>query len=150
LLYRIEVVLTDNDLIFSMLRAYYAQRQTRFPRCRRSFGIEHWLTSPHRPQTDGKVERFFRTLDEKMLIETRNSHWIFNRAISPAAQSDIAAAQQDAQQASPQQGAVHGLHHGTESQDSSQSSSQLTAVQALFSQLGQSLQTGHLAGAQQA
>lgn len=65
--YRIEAVMTDNDLIFSMRRAYHAQRQTRFQQCCRSLGIEHWLTSPHRPQTNGKVERFFRTLDEECL-----------------------------------------------------------------------------------
>jgi len=28
----------------------------------------HWLTSPHRSQTNGKVERFFRTLDEECLL----------------------------------------------------------------------------------
>jgi outer membrane protein assembly factor BamD (BamD/ComL family) len=69
-----------------------------------------------------------------------------------AAQSDIATVQQDAQQASAPQGAAQGHHHhhGTASQDSSQSSSQQTAIQTLFSQLGQSLQTGNLAGAQQA
>jgi hypothetical protein len=69
-----------------------------------------------------------------------------------AAQSDIATVQQDAQQASPSEGAAHGhhRHHGTASQDSNQSSSQQTAIQTLFSQLGQSLQTGNLAGAQQA
>jgi hypothetical protein len=69
-----------------------------------------------------------------------------------AAQSDVAAVQQDAQQASAPPGATHGHHHhhGTESQDSSQSSSQQTAIQTLFSQLGQSLQTGNLSGAQQA
>jgi transposase InsO family protein len=66
--YRIEAVMTDNDLIFSMRRAYYAQRQTRFQQCCRSLGIEHCLTSPHRPQTNGKVERFFRTLDEECLL----------------------------------------------------------------------------------
>ncbi len=66
--YRIEAVMTDNDLIFSMRRAYHSQRQTRFQQCCQSLGIEHWLTSPHRPQTNGKVERFFRTLDEECLL----------------------------------------------------------------------------------
>src|SRR5579863_7462049 len=66
--YRIEAVMTDNDLIFSMRRAHYSQRQTRFQQCCRSLGIDHLLTSPHRPQTNGKVERFFRTLDEECLL----------------------------------------------------------------------------------
>jgi transposase InsO family protein len=66
--YRIEAVMTDNDLIFSMRRAHYWQRQTRFQQCCRSLGIEHLLTSPHRPQTNGKVERFFRTLEEECLL----------------------------------------------------------------------------------
>lgn len=66
--YRIEAVMTDNDLIFSMRRAYHSQRQTRFQQSCRSLGIQHWLTSPHRPQTNGKVERFFRTLDEECLL----------------------------------------------------------------------------------
>lgn len=88
--YRIEAVMTDNDLIFSMRRAYYAQRQTRFQQCCRSLGIEHCLTSPHRPQTNGKVERFFRTLDQECLLihdpgcselRTRDVHqflWYYN------------------------------------------------------------------------
>ena len=66
--YRIEAVLTDNDLIFSMRRAYHSQRQTCFQQSCRNLGIQHWLTSPHRPQTNGKVERFFRTLDEECLL----------------------------------------------------------------------------------
>ena len=66
--YRVEAIMTDNDLIFSMRRAYYAQRETYFQQRCRSLGIAHWLTSPHRPQTNGKVERFFRTLDEECLL----------------------------------------------------------------------------------
>ena len=31
-------------------------------------GIQHRLTQPHHPQTNGKVERFFRTLDEECLL----------------------------------------------------------------------------------
>jgi len=66
--YRVEAIMTDNDLIFSMRRAYYSQRETFFQQSCRSLGIQHWLTSPHRPQTNGKVERFFRTLDEECLL----------------------------------------------------------------------------------
>ncbi len=66
--YAIEAVMTDNDLIFTMRRAYHSQRQTYFQDACRSMGIQHWLTKPHHPQTNGKVERFFRTLDEECLF----------------------------------------------------------------------------------
>jgi transposase InsO family protein len=66
--YRIEAVMTDNDLIFSMRRAFHPQRQTHFQQRCCSLGIQHRLTQPHRPQTNGKVERFFRTLDEECLL----------------------------------------------------------------------------------
>jgi transposase InsO family protein len=66
--YRIEAVMTDNDLIFSMRFSPHSQRQTYFQQSCRSLGIAHWLTSPHHPQTNGKVERFFRTLDEECLL----------------------------------------------------------------------------------
>jgi transposase InsO family protein len=66
--YPIEAVMTDNDLIFSMRSACYSGRQTYFQQCCRSLGIQHHLTRPHYPQSNGKVERFFRTLDEECLL----------------------------------------------------------------------------------
>lgn len=63
--YRVETVMTDNDLIFTMRHAYNPDRKTRFQQACKSLGIAHWLTKPFRPQTNGKVERFFRTLDEE-------------------------------------------------------------------------------------
>ncbi len=66
--YRIEAVMTDNDLIFSMRSSCHSQRQTHFQQRCRSLGIQHCLTQPHHPQTNGKVERFFRTLDEECLL----------------------------------------------------------------------------------
>ena len=66
--YRIEAVMTDNDLIFSMRSSPHAHRQTYFQQSCRSLGIQHRLTQPHHPQTNGKVERFFRTLDEECLL----------------------------------------------------------------------------------
>jgi transposase InsO family protein len=66
--YRIEAVMTDNDLIFTMRHAFHSQRQTRFQQACRSLGIQHWLAQPHHPQSNGKVERFFRTLDEECLL----------------------------------------------------------------------------------
>jgi transposase InsO family protein len=63
--YRIEAVMTDNDLIFTMRYAFHSQRQTRFQQACRGLGIQHWLARPHHPQSNGKVERFFRTMDEE-------------------------------------------------------------------------------------
>lgn len=66
--YPVEAVMTDNDLIFTMRFSPHAQRKTYFQDACRSLGIRHWLTTPHRPQTNGKVERFFRTLDEECFL----------------------------------------------------------------------------------
>jgi transposase InsO family protein len=66
--YRIEAVMTDNDLIFSMRSSCHSQRQTHFQQSCHHLGIQHRLTQPHHPQTNGKVERFFRTLDEECLL----------------------------------------------------------------------------------
>jgi transposase InsO family protein len=66
--YRVEAVMTDNDLIFTMRHAFHSQRQTRFQEACRSLGIQHWLARPHHPQSNGKIERFFRTLDEECFL----------------------------------------------------------------------------------
>jgi transposase InsO family protein len=66
--YRIEAIMTDNDLIFTMRHAFHSQRQTRFQQACHSLGIQHWLAQPHHPQSNGKIERFFRTLDEECLL----------------------------------------------------------------------------------
>jgi transposase InsO family protein len=49
----IEEVMTDNA------KAYQGKL---FTHTRTDWGIDHILTRPYRPQTNGKVERFFRTL----------------------------------------------------------------------------------------
>ena len=66
--YRVETVMTDNDLIFTMRFGPHAQRKTYFQEACRRLGVRHWLTAPHHPQTNGKVERFFRTLDEECFL----------------------------------------------------------------------------------
>jgi transposase InsO family protein len=63
--YRIEAVMSDNDLIFTMRYAFHAQRQTRFQQACRSLGIARWWARPRHPQTNGKVARFFRTRDDE-------------------------------------------------------------------------------------
>jgi transposase InsO family protein len=66
--YRVESVMTDNDLIFTMRHAYNPDRKTRFQQACKSLGIAHWLTKPLHPQSNGKVERFFRTLDDECFL----------------------------------------------------------------------------------
>jgi transposase InsO family protein len=66
--YRVESVMTDNDLIFTMRHAYNPDRKTRFQQACKSMGIAHWLTKPLHPQSNGKVERFFRTLDDECFL----------------------------------------------------------------------------------
>jgi transposase InsO family protein len=63
--YRVEAVMTDNDLIFTMHYAFHSGRRTRFQQACQSLGIAHWRARPRHPQSNGKVERFFRTLDEE-------------------------------------------------------------------------------------
>ena len=65
--YRVEAVMTDNGLAFSMKHAFHSDRLTRFQQACRSLGIEHKLLRPYRPQCNGKVERFFRTVDDECL-----------------------------------------------------------------------------------
>jgi transposase InsO family protein len=80
--YRVEAVLTDNALAFTMKRAWHSDRLTRFEQACRSLGIVHYLLRPRRPQSNGKVERFFRTVDDECLA--LQSRWTFyhrNRAV---------------------------------------------------------------------
>ena len=58
-------MLTDNLWLFTMRFAYYDQRQTRFQQACRSWGIEHRLLRPYAPESNGKVERFLKTVDEE-------------------------------------------------------------------------------------
>lgn len=69
--YRVEAVMTDNGLAFSMKHACYSQRLTRFQQACRSLGIEHRLLRPYAPECNGKVERFFRTVDEECFYVQR-------------------------------------------------------------------------------
>lgn len=65
--YPIEAVMTDNDLVFTMRFAYYRQRRTRFEQACQSLGIHHRLLRPHAPESNGKVERFIKTIDDECL-----------------------------------------------------------------------------------
>lgn len=63
--YRVDAVMTDNDLMFTMRYACYSNRLTRFEQALRSAGIEHRLIRPRTPATNGKVERFIKTIDDE-------------------------------------------------------------------------------------
>ena len=65
--YPIEAVLTDNAFAFTMRHAQHANRRTRFQQACTSLGIAHHLLRPYAPQSNGKVERFFRTVNDECL-----------------------------------------------------------------------------------
>jgi transposase InsO family protein len=65
--YPIEAVLTDNAFAFTMRHARFADRQTRFQQVCAALGIRHYLLRPYAPQSNGKVERFFRTINDECL-----------------------------------------------------------------------------------
>jgi transposase InsO family protein len=63
--YRVEAVMTDNDMMFTMRYAYHSSRLTRFEQALKSAGIAHRLIRPRRPESNGKVERFIKTIDDE-------------------------------------------------------------------------------------
>jgi transposase InsO family protein len=65
--YPVAAVLTDNAWMFTMQQAFHAARQTRFQQICAAAGIRHYVLRPYRPQSNGKVERFFRTVDDECL-----------------------------------------------------------------------------------
>ena len=65
--YPVEAVLTDNAFAFTMRHAHHAERQTRFQQVCAAHNIRHYLLRPYAPQSNGKVERFFRTIDDECL-----------------------------------------------------------------------------------
>lgn len=73
--YRVEAVMTDNDLLFTMRYAFHANRLTRFQQALRSAGIEHRLIRPRSPASNGKVERFIKTIDDECfrIMQPRSS-----------------------------------------------------------------------------
>ena len=63
--YRVETVMTDNDMMFTMRYAFHSDRLTRFEQALKSAGIEHRLIRPRSPESNGKVERFIKTIDDE-------------------------------------------------------------------------------------
>jgi transposase InsO family protein len=73
--YRVDAVMTDNDLLFTMRFAFHRTRLTRFQQALRSAGIEHRLIKPRSPASNGKVERFIKTIDDECyrVVQPRSS-----------------------------------------------------------------------------
>lgn len=65
--YPIEAVMTDNAWAFTMLKTAHPNRQSRFEQALLTYGISHRLLRPYCPESNGKVERFFRTVDDECL-----------------------------------------------------------------------------------
>ena len=66
---RFEEILSDNGPEFGP-RTSQQKLQHPFERMLIELGITHRYTKPYRPQTNGKVERFWRTLSEDLIHET--------------------------------------------------------------------------------
>jgi transposase InsO family protein len=73
--YRVDAVMTDNDMMFTMRYAYYSSRLTRFEQALKSAGIEHRLIRPRSPESNGTVERFIKTIDDECyrIVDPRTS-----------------------------------------------------------------------------
>ena len=73
--YRVEAVMTDNDMMFTMRYAFHSTRLTRFEQALKSAGIEHRLIRPRTPESNGKVERFIKTIDDECyrIVQPRTS-----------------------------------------------------------------------------
>ncbi len=66
---KFEEILSDNGPEFGP-RNSKQKNQHPFERMLMELGIKHRYTQPYRPQTNGKVERFWRTLEDDLLRET--------------------------------------------------------------------------------
>jgi transposase InsO family protein len=67
LTYPIEAVMTDNAWAFTMVQTAHPNRRSRFEQALQANGIRHYLLRPYAPECNGKVERFFRTVDDECL-----------------------------------------------------------------------------------
>lgn len=65
-----KAVMTDHGTQYYAPRPECKQEDTQFRKALDSLGIKHCLARVNRPQTNGKVERFFRTYKEEYITET--------------------------------------------------------------------------------
>ena len=62
--YKVHTVLTDNDMQLTPQAHPFLPGGHRFDRICREYGVEHRLTKPAHPWTNGQVERMNRTIKE--------------------------------------------------------------------------------------
>ena len=63
-----EKVMTDNGVEFTAYTSQKAKDTHFFETMLKMFNIKHSYTRPYRPQTNGKIERFWRTLYEECIL----------------------------------------------------------------------------------
>jgi transposase InsO family protein len=63
-----EVVMTDNGSEFTAYTSKKAKETHFFETTLRMFNINHIYTKPYRPQTNGKIERFWRILYDEFIL----------------------------------------------------------------------------------
>ena len=66
---KFEEILSDNGPEFGPRISKQKQNHP-FERMLMELGIKHRYTRPYRPQTNGKVERFWRTLEDDLIRDT--------------------------------------------------------------------------------
>lgn len=64
--FEVREIATDNGMEFTMRYSLHKDRKTLFEKELERRGIKHRLIKPRCPQTNGKVERFHRTVDEEL------------------------------------------------------------------------------------
>ncbi|MEI9942884.1 MAG: integrase core domain-containing protein [Chitinophagaceae bacterium] len=64
-----EEVLTDNGKEFGGSNLKHKQKHA-FERMLIEMGVKHRYTQFYRPQTNGKIERFWRTMEEDLIMDT--------------------------------------------------------------------------------
>ena len=62
-----EEVMTDNGIEFTAFTSQKAKETHFFETTLRMFNVKHRCTKPYRPQTNGKIERFWRILHEECI-----------------------------------------------------------------------------------
>lgn len=86
--YRIHTVLTDNGIQFTNAGQPRNTRKPLFDRICRVHGIEHRLTKPYHPWTNGQAERMIRSVKE---ITVRAFHYDALRALRRHVADDLTA-----------------------------------------------------------